>query len=92
MAVLVLATLYALLHTYAYLLYEARLDLVVFRATRDLAEDARDAGLCLFSMQRYTDSAEMLQQYLTQSPYAQDRAPVEAVLTRIYKLLQKPSL
>lgn len=62
------------------------------RATRDLAEDARDAGLCLFSMQRYTDSAEMLQQYLTQSPYAQDRAPVEAVLTRIYKLLQKPSL
>ncbi|DBA86229.1 TPA: hypothetical protein ACH3X1_005733 [Trebouxia sp. C0004] len=60
------------------------------RATRDFAEDVRDAGLCLFSMQRYTDSAEMLQQYLTQSPYAQDRPQVEAVLSRIYKLMQKP--
>lgn len=61
------------------------------RATRDFADDVRDAGLCLFSMQRYTDSAEMLQQYLTQSPYAQDRPQVEAVLSRIYKLMQKPN-
>ncbi|DBB09994.1 TPA: hypothetical protein ACH3X3_001585 [Trebouxia sp. C0006] len=61
------------------------------RATRDFADDVRDAGLCLFSMQRYTDSAEMLQQYLTQSPYAQDRRQVEAVLSRIYKLMQKPN-
>ncbi len=43
-------------------------------------------------MQRYTDSAEMLQQYLMQSPYAQDRAQVEAVLSRIYKLMQKPNM
>ncbi|KAA6413615.1 MAG: hypothetical protein FRX49_13723 [Trebouxia sp. A1-2] len=61
------------------------------RATRDFADDVRDAGLCLFSMQRYTDSAEVLQQYLTQSPYAQDRPQVEAVLSRIYKLMQKPN-
>lgn len=62
------------------------------RATRDQSEDLRDAGLCLFSVQRYTDSAELLQQYLALTPHAQDKLQVESVLNRIYQLLQKPNL
>lgn len=56
-----------------------------------MAEDIRDAGLCLFSVQRYADSAELLQQYLEHNPAALDKPQTEAVLNRIYKLLQKPS-
>ena len=73
-------------------MHVAHYELCRCRATRDLAEDIRDAGLCLFSVQRYADSAELLQQYLAQSPYAQDRPQTEALLNRIYKLLQKPTL
>ena len=62
------------------------------RATRDQSEDLRDAGLCLFSVQRYTDSAELLQQYLALTPHAQDKPQVQSVLNRIYQLLQKPNL
>lgn len=66
---------------------------VICRATRDHPDDIRDEGLCLYAMQQYADSAEVLQQYLAISPSASDALQVNNVLDNIYRILQqKPGM
>ncbi|KAK9836464.1 hypothetical protein WJX74_000992 [Apatococcus lobatus] len=60
------------------------------RATQpESTDNLRDEALCLFSLERFRESASALQDYLEREPSAKDRPKAETLLRQIFERIDK---